>query len=365
MSTSPNSQPRIGLGLSGGGFRATAFGLGALRTLHERNLLQHVTVVSGISGGSLLAAIWAYGPADFDEFDRRVTDLLRRNLQGDVLQRTLRPRFVARKAHGTLAPIRRLLGQHPVRYSRTDLLVEALTERVFGDSAMHHVTHSGLDTVITATDMATGTAVRFGSARSSNWRYGKLAQPVHVAEAVAASAAFPVLLPPLQRRYQFTARDNTVHTRTLDLTDGGVYDNLGLSTLLPGRDPEYTEHVYDVDYIVAVDAAPGRRVKWVPALTPFRLARAFDITYNKTQDGTRARLNSAAEHNDLAGFVHAYLPTFDDRLPRPVPGLVPREHVLGYPTDFAAMTTENLRRLTTRGQQLTSVLLDHYCPELS
>lgn len=252
-----------------------------------------------------------------------------------------------------------------MRYSRTDLLVEALAERVFGDSGMHNVTHFDLDTVITATDMATGTAVRFGSARSSNWRYGKLAQSVRVAEAVAASAAFPVLLPPLQRRYHFTARDGTVHTRTLDLTDGGVFDNLGLSTLLPGRDHAYTDHVYDVNYIVAVDAAPGRRVKSVPALTPLRLARAFDITYNKTQDGTRARLNAAAEHDDLRGFVHAYLPTLDGRLPRAVPGLVPREDVLGYPTDFAAMTSENLRRLTIRGQQLTSVLLDHYCPELS
>ena len=59
------TDPRIGLALSGGGFRATAFGLGCLRALHDTDLLRHVAVVSGISGGSLLTAMWAYGPADF------------------------------------------------------------------------------------------------------------------------------------------------------------------------------------------------------------------------------------------------------------------------------------------------------------
>ena len=59
------TRPRIGLALSGGGFRATAFGLGALRALYDRGVLDDVTVVSGISGGSLLAAMWAYGPGSF------------------------------------------------------------------------------------------------------------------------------------------------------------------------------------------------------------------------------------------------------------------------------------------------------------
>lgn len=32
--------PRIGLALSGGGFRATCFGLGCLRALNDRDLLR-------------------------------------------------------------------------------------------------------------------------------------------------------------------------------------------------------------------------------------------------------------------------------------------------------------------------------------
>ncbi|CDZ87473.1 patatin-like phospholipase family protein [Rhodococcus ruber] len=88
------TDPRIGLALSGGGFRATAFGLGCLRALHDRDLLRHVRVVSGISGGSLLAAMWAYGPESFDEFDDTVTSLLRQGLQFELVKRATSPRSV-------------------------------------------------------------------------------------------------------------------------------------------------------------------------------------------------------------------------------------------------------------------------------
>src|SRR5712691_7171640 len=47
----PNS---IGLALSGGGFRATLFHLGAIRRLHELRILPKVTTVSSVSGGSIL-----------------------------------------------------------------------------------------------------------------------------------------------------------------------------------------------------------------------------------------------------------------------------------------------------------------------
>jgi NTE family protein len=63
------TKARIGVALSGGGFRATAFGLGCLRALHDTGLLPGVSVISGISGGSVLAALYAYGPEDFGEFD--------------------------------------------------------------------------------------------------------------------------------------------------------------------------------------------------------------------------------------------------------------------------------------------------------
>jgi NTE family protein len=47
---------RIGLALSGGGIRAAVFHLGVLRRLAFERLLESVSVVSTVSGGSLVAA---------------------------------------------------------------------------------------------------------------------------------------------------------------------------------------------------------------------------------------------------------------------------------------------------------------------
>src|SRR5215470_7899364 len=46
-------QKRIGLALSGGGFRAAAFHLGVMRKLKEINLLDRIDVLSCVSGGSI------------------------------------------------------------------------------------------------------------------------------------------------------------------------------------------------------------------------------------------------------------------------------------------------------------------------
>jgi NTE family protein len=54
----------------------------------------------------------------------------------------------------------------------------------------------------------------------------------------------------------------------------------------------------------------------------------------------------------------------DHKLPAPVNDYVPRAAVVGYPTNFAAMSREDLRLLTSRGEQLTRVLLTRYCPQL-
>ena len=47
---------RIGLALSGGGFRATLFHLGMVRFLREANILPAVTHITCVSGGSILGA---------------------------------------------------------------------------------------------------------------------------------------------------------------------------------------------------------------------------------------------------------------------------------------------------------------------
>jgi NTE family protein len=359
-----HSRPRIGLALSGGGFRATVFGLGALRALHDRGVLDDVTVVSGISGGSLLAAIWAYGPESFADFDSTVTSLATTGLHWEIARRAAAPRAVL----AGVASLTRAVAGKPFGGQRTstraEALVQALAARPFGQRLLRDVTRPGLATVLSATDLATGNAVRFGSEVSSLSSIGDITDPVPVADAVAASAAFPALLPHLNRTYTFSRRDGTQERRALLMTDGGVYDNLGLTPLLPQRSAAHTSPVYDLDFIIAVDAGQGRPVRTAPNFMPGRLRRSFQIAYSRAQDGSRARLNQCAEAGAIQGFIHPYLATRDERLSLPLADLVPREAVVHYPTDFARVTRENLHLVATRGEQLTRILIERYCPQL-
>src|SRR5689334_3415538 len=57
---------RIGLALSGGGFRAAAFHLGVFRCLRQHNLLDKLDLLTCVSGGSIAGAFLAsrWGQAD-------------------------------------------------------------------------------------------------------------------------------------------------------------------------------------------------------------------------------------------------------------------------------------------------------------
>ncbi len=361
------SGPRIGLAFSGGGFRATCFGLGCLRALHDQGVLSRVAVISGISGGSLIAAMYAYGPTAFDAFDDQVVSLLRRGIQWEIIMRALQPDALATnllRSGRSLATIRRRIPQLRSR-NRTDALRATLASGVFGRKTMNCVTHAGLEVVLSATDLISMNAVRFGSTRSSCSAYGTIEEPIDVADAVAASAAFPLGLPAIERHYTFRQQsDSSTRTVPVLMTDGGVYDNLGLSVLEPGRSGGHTAHVYRVDYIIACDAGQGPPALGFGHFAPFRLKRSFDIVHRRSQNAARARLYEAVSAGLLRGVVHPYLGMPDDKLPLPTTDLIPADRVRRYPTDFKAMLPENLAAISLRGEQLTRLLISHYCPEL-
>jgi NTE family protein len=64
------------------------------------------------------------------------------------------------------------------------------------------------------------------------------------------------------------------------------------------------------------------------------------------------------------GLLHAYWAMCGERLPVPLDDLVRRETVVSNPTNFAAMSSRDLQDITTRGEQLTRVLLAHYLRDL-
>lgn len=51
-------RPKLGVALAGGGFRASLFHVGVLRRMAEMDLLRHVEVLSTVSGGSIVGALY-------------------------------------------------------------------------------------------------------------------------------------------------------------------------------------------------------------------------------------------------------------------------------------------------------------------
>ena len=66
---------RIGLAMSGGGFRAAAFHLGVMRKLKDLKLLDKLDLLSCVSGGSIAGAFLAANWAKADVLDRLDTYL--------------------------------------------------------------------------------------------------------------------------------------------------------------------------------------------------------------------------------------------------------------------------------------------------
>lgn len=387
--------PDVGLALSGGGARAIAFHLGCLRALHDRGVLERVKVLSAVSGGAVIGALFAYGGGTFEEFDARVIELLRRGLLRTLTANALgsclpgsaatlatagvaaagaeiaRPLLAAaQRALGIRDPARPGWVQHvqpPLRrwFSRTSALEETLRSRIFGTGRLTDTRRHGLEVVINATELRTMAAFRFGSKESGCWRFGRLEEnDVSLARAVAASAAYPVFLPALDCRYRFASSAGVREERVI-LTDGGVFDNLGVSCLEPGRFEGPSLNVHRSDYILCCDAGPGLPSDEVrPYWWPSRMRRAFESVFRKVHDAAAARLHALRAAGEIKGFVMAYLGQRDDRLPLCPPDLVRREEVAQYPTNFSAMKQEYIDRLANRGERLMRLLLDYYCPEL-
>ncbi len=196
------SSPKIGLALSGGGSRAIAFHLGCLRALHDRGILDKVYVLSGVSGGSVIAALYAYSDEEFDAFAHRVEAVLSRGMVRGIARETFLsfelPKIVVAtilagaaavlartlqlmgwllslvklrpKWPGTIAE--QILDFAPRFASFTTAFERHLVRRYFGDLRMDAVRRRELSVVINAAELRTETAFRYGSVESGCWRFG-------------------------------------------------------------------------------------------------------------------------------------------------------------------------------------------------
>lgn len=387
-------QERIGLALSGGGSRAVAFHLGCLRALHDRGILPRIAVLSSVSGGSVIAALYAYFDEPFEDFERRVVKVLRKGFVWGIARQTLlsmeTPKILATVlTAGVLAHLGVLLslvfrvatlfGLNATRADQLSKAVQAPLRRwasrttaferhlrtIYGDTTLPEVKREGLDVVINAAELRTATAFRFGSRATSCWRFGVVEGPsLRVSKAVAASAAYPLLLPAFDDVCTFKGREGVKRERVI-ITDGGIYDNHGITCLVPGQMPAFSANVSAVDFIIACDAGQGQPTgAGIPYTWGGRLQAVFSTTHRRTQSMSQNLLHRLADTGELKGFVLPYLGQLDEKVPNAPADLVSRAEVFDYPTDFNPMKQADIDCLSRRGEQLTHALLAAYHPDL-
>lgn len=229
---------RIGLSLSGGGFRAAAFHLGALDTLHRLGLLEDVAVLSTVSGGSLPGAAYALAAGRGEPFEQLFRDHYR---------------FLASGELAALA-FELFRSQSPRTPSQARTLIkataEALDRSLFRGARLGELfaSRGHLDEVIVnATELRTGVPFRFRASTNTKARIGNgnvsltrgVAGQLRLADVVAASACFPGGFEPLTLPHDFNWSEEAPNElpgelqtfQPLALMDGGATDNQGVGSV--------------------------------------------------------------------------------------------------------------------------------------
>lgn len=276
------SGPRKGMGLalSGGGFRASLFGLGSLWRLNELGWLKSLRRITSVSGGSLtagaLAACWS--DLTFDENGRATNfDLLVVSRVRAFCSRTLDWKAILLG----LLPFASAAGAARHAYERR--LVRLTNGRV-ATLADLPTSASGPDFVFYATCFQTGSSFRFSREGLYDWKLGWTPRlDITLGTALAASAAFPPFLSPLRLRTDPTKWVDRPPVKGLEHTDricaklmlgdGGIYDNMGVEALWKS-----------VEAVLVSDAgAPFEFVRRPWANWPSQLGRVRDILIDQTR----------------------------------------------------------------------------------
>ena len=225
---------KLGLALSGGGFRASLYHLGLLRFLRDAGLLSQVTHITSVSGGSIMAAHlvlnWDRYTGEPKEFEAAASELLA-FVRLDVRNRITR-RFPLTIP---LRWARRLLGRSNRQLTRTGLLEYHYEKYLYGDKSLFELPEKP-QLHILATNLSEGCLCSFNRngllmvrrQAGSTFRVDRIHVGLAtVAMAVTASSAFPGFFPPLVLTGAEVGAGEGEFGRQA-YTDGGVFDNLGV-----------------------------------------------------------------------------------------------------------------------------------------
>ena len=347
--------------LSGGGYRAALFHLGALRRLNELGVLAGLTTISGVSGGSIVANLVADPRLDFptdggvvggfeDYVAEPLARLASRNLRTPALLSKARPR----KWFARDAAIRALADgfAHTVPWWAKPLRDNA----VAGPAVITGATEIGYGVNWVFEDP---TAHR-PHGRVGDYRLGYAAPPasVRMADIVAASCAFPPFFSPMvfngvamgltggHPGLESPAERRAI-LRRIRLTDGGVYDNLGL-------EPVWKRHAT----VLVSDGGGVFRARTEHTVAG-RMLRILSIATNGGQSVRSRWLHASYGRGFIAGTSWA--------LDAVVEGCYPRETtelINAIRTDLDAFSSAEQHILERHGYLVADARVRAHAPEL-
>jgi len=316
----------IALCLSGGGYRAMLFHLGVLWRLNDVAWLGKLDRISSVSGGSIAAGVlglhWnelgvsANAPAP--GFGKVVDEVRRMASTSIDVSSIMKGLFGPGPAYGRVGDA----------YDKT--LFHGATLQDLPDRPRF---------VYDATNVQSAALFRFSKPYARDWRVGEIPNPrIPLAVAVAASSAFPPVLSPLEldpAKYGCALQAGAPWPAKIVLTDGGVYDNLGLETAWK-----------ECHTVLVSDAAGGAGADLKPRRDWLRHAyRVLEIMHDQVRCLRTRALMEAFERGERAG---AYFGVTTDVAGCGVSGSLPCP---ADQTAILAATPIRLKQLTSAQQE--------------
>jgi len=235
---------KIGLCLPGGGFRAAGFSLGMLKFLHDVNLLDHLKGISTVSGGTITGAKYVESYCQgkpFEEFYNEMYEWLVANkLASDAIDTLKDSKQWNAFPHKRL----NLINAFAIQYQKFIPCTLGDIERRLNENS---ISNKGLvRAIFNATDFTNGLEFRFQNLDKPQRKFGNTYQHDNykdtrtnllMGDIVAASSCFPGGFEPISFPHDFGASSDTFikDAPPVGLMDGGIIDNIGISSFLTGN----------------------------------------------------------------------------------------------------------------------------------
>jgi predicted acylesterase/phospholipase RssA len=332
---------KFGLALSGGGFRATLFHLGVLRYLYDRGVLGQVEHVSSVSGGSVVAAHlalrWEVANTDFERFAKPLLKLVQSDVRGRIVRR-----WPLISAVNWMPGLRWLTSTYLLeRYYSRELYAGAEISALRGVSGTP-VVHL-LATSLSYPDYPAA----FCADGFFNLREGGVIETGRppVALAVAASSALPVAFPPIRvNARMLRVREKQMLYPQQYLTDGGVYDNLGLRSLRIASPDGDARTLIVSDAGATSDSAPQKSFRRMTSA----LGRVTEILF----DRIRRLEKDSADDADAATKRNCHVSIHETFKDPPIAWFTTdvQRTLAVIRTDLDSFTSDEIRALVMHGQ---------------